>query len=81
VEKRDLSKTTKGEKKSEKGKKKKKEEEEEENLTSFDGWAWLAKGGGSSVGDGRRLEITTGAENGGDLRRNGGNGSVEIGEC
>jgi hypothetical protein len=49
--------------------------------TSFDGWARSAKGGGSSVGDGRRPEIATDAGNGGDLRRNGGNGSAEMGEC
>jgi len=35
--------------------------------------------GGSSVGDGRRPEIAIRVGNGGDLGRNGGNGSPEMG--
>jgi hypothetical protein len=60
-------------------KKKEKRKKREENLTSFDGWARSAKGGRSSVENERRPEIAIGVGNGGDLRRNEGNGRMLVG--
>jgi len=41
-------------------------------------WKWRAR---SEMEDGQRSPLVLSVENGGDLRRNGGNGSAKMGEC